>query len=754
MHNKIKQLLVQYSQEKDSGLYKALDEVSKEYEGIYNELLEENRKVDEYDIELRAIIAELNATNEKLAEKNTQLEEFDMEIRAMNEELRAANEELQQKNIQLEEYRKRLEATMRAGNLAWWEMNIKTGAVKFNEQKTRMLGYNSPGFKHYSDFTKLVHPDDYEPMMEAMIKCMKATLVYSADYRIKASNGEYKWFHDIGVVTATDDNGKPLMVTGVVIDITERKNSEEQLKQRIKYEENLAHFSNTLLLSSENAINRALEYILDASATARVYIFENFTDENGALCMKQTHEICAEGVKPENNNPTLQHIDYEKEGFARWKKELANNNLISGNIDHFPKEEQEILALQNIQSILVIPIWVNKKWFGFIGFDNIYRKRDWNQNDIRLLKTISEIIGIYIENRQKEKAIINQNEELQKLNATKDKFFSIISHDLKNPFTTLLGMSESLMNNYEQYPDEKRKEQIQAIGDSSKKTFKLLETLLVWSRTQTGRIKFNPQEIALEDLINENLQFHTNTAKAKNISLEKEGTSGVFVKGDYVMLNTVIRNLVSNAIKFTPGGGKIIIGNKNENKDEVLCYVKDSGIGITPENKKKLFRVDQGFSSKGTNQEKGTGLGLIISKEFIEKHGGEIGVESKPNEGTTFYFTLKKIKKQEIGVDDCFSDPAILIRDINNNEETKQDFINRVVPVFKETKGKYSAKGIKKFTYLLKGFGEKHNISTLNDFAVMIEKHLESFDIPKINACFTEFEKTLEAVETPNPRSG
>lgn len=871
MHNKIKQLLIEYNKEKDSGLYKALEEVSKEYENIYNELLEKNRKVEEYDVELRAMNAELNEANEKLVVKNTRLEEFDAELREMNEEFKATNEKLKQKNIQLEEYRTRLEATMRAGNLAWWEMNIITGAVRFNEQKTKMLGYKTKDFKHYTDFTNLVHPDDYEPMMEAMRECINTTLIYSIDYRIKASNGAYKWFHDIGVVTATDDNGKPLVVTGVVIDITRRKNTEEklrqreekfrnlfdnmndmvfihdmegyfkevnhkaviktgylkhellkmnvldldkqldpnvkqdllskieqqgfalfdsklftkqdvpvptevharkinyegkaavlsisrditerkkhekQLKQRIKYEEKLAHFSNTLLLSSKNSINRALEYILDASATSSIYIFENFTDENGALCMKQTYEICAKGVKPEINKPQLQHLDYKKDGLERWKEELSNNNIIKGSIEDFPKKEQDILSPQHIQSILVIPIWVNKEWFGFIGFDDNQQKRQWSKDDIRLLRTISEIIGIYIENRQKEKAIISQNKELQKLNATKDKFFSIIAHDLKNPFTTLLGMSESLMNNYNQYPDEKRKEQIQAIGDSSKKTFKLLETLLVWSRTQTGRIKFNPQEIALDDLISENIHLFSNVANAKNICLEKDITNGIFVKGDYEMLNTVIRNLLSNAIKFTPEGGKVKVGSKNKNKDEVLCYVKDTGIGITPENKKKLFRIDQNFSCKGTNQEKGTGLGLILSKEFIEKHGGEIGVVSKPKEGATFYFTLKKVKKQEVNMDNCFLDPKKLTRDICKSEEIKNEFINQVIPVFKETNGKYSAKGIKKFALVVKDFGGKHNISQLIDFAIRIEKYLESFDIPKINACFAEFEKNL------NPRSG
>ncbi len=184
----------------------------------------------------------------------------------------------------------------------------------------------------------------------------------------------------------------------IVRDFTEQHRAETILATRLRYEAGLASCSQTLLAApvSADALTEALHHLLEASEVSRVYIFENFDDEHDGLCMRQTHEACSPDVKPEINNPILQHLPY-KDGFNRWQQELAKGNAISGIVEDFPQAERDVLEPQNILSILVIPIFISSHWYGFIGFDDTRSKRTWNEDDIRLLRTAAEIIGSFLE---------------------------------------------------------------------------------------------------------------------------------------------------------------------------------------------------------------------------------------------------------------------------------------------------------------------------------------------------------------------
>ncbi|MFC2152704.1 response regulator [Bacteroidota bacterium] len=234
--------------------------------------------------------------------------------------------------------------------------------------------------------------------------------------------------------------------------------------------------------------------------------------------------------------------------------------------------------------------------------------------------------------------------EIKLLNATKDKFFSIIAHDLKSPFSALLGFSELLLENHATYDDEERETYIKFINDGSIKTYKLVENLLTWARSQSGRIEFTPEKINIETLINEIVSLLTETAGNKEIKLIANTQNNLFLHADKNMLDTVIRNLISNAIKFTPKGGDITITSKTitdkNNQQFAEISVKDSGVGISPEIQTKLFKITENVTTKGTEKEAGTGLGLILCKEFIEKHSGKIWVESEVDKGSKFIFTV------------------------------------------------------------------------------------------------------------------
>lgn len=232
-------------------------------------------------------------------------------------------------------------------------------------------------------------------------------------------------------------------------------------------------------------------------------------------------------------------------------------------------------------------------------------------------------------------------ESLVELNATKDKFFSIVAHDLKDPVQYLVLAADALYNNYDAFGDEKRKDYISRFYNNSHLLSELLVNLLDWARSQRGKIGVNPQNIDLQALARENVQLLEAGASEKNVAVSSQVEPGVSAFADENMVRAVIRNLVANAVKFTPGGGEVKIEAASKpDRDLVEISVTDTGVGIPKENLEKLFRIDAMHSTKGTAGEKGAGLGLILCKEFIEKNNGTITATSQINKGTTFKITL------------------------------------------------------------------------------------------------------------------
>jgi len=266
----------------------------------------------------------------------------------------------------------------------------------------------------------------------------------------------------------------------------------------------------------------------------------------------------------------------------------------------------------------------------FLGF--VYRFL-LHQRTNKLLSTQNEQIKIANQNLKE------SEKNLRELVDTKNKFFRIISHDLKNPFTSLLSISEMIHENYDLVDDEEKQIGIRKIHESVKHIFTLLENLLTWSRSQTGNIQFIPEVFNLSELISESVNLYKTSAEKKQIKLVNECCGELSVIADRNMCSSVLRNLLNNALKFSYADSQITIRvNPKENFHEI--QVIDQGIGIDHENLEKLFRVDLKYKSTGTSGEKGTGLGLLLCKEFIEINGGQIKVESQINKGSIFSFTL------------------------------------------------------------------------------------------------------------------
>lgn len=297
--------------------------------------------------------------------------------------------------------------------------------------------------------------------------------------------------------------------------------------------------------------------------------------------------------------------------YLRYKKER--------NLKRTIEEQNKIVNNKNIE--------LNEK-----------NKQITNQN-LELESLNAELTDRNIEITQNQEELINLNIQLSELNNTKDKFFSIIAHDLKNPFAGLYINAELLSFYYDNFSEEERKKNIDKLLFSAKQLKELLENLLQWSRTQLGKMTFDPQETNINKLIVDSINLLKNNAEDKNIKINYKSKDNISSVVDSNMISTVLQNLITNAIKFTYENGEIDIISTIDN-NQVIVEIKDNGVGIKENDLEKLFRLDSNFSTIGTSNEKGTGLGLILCKEFIEKNNGMIWVVSEYGKGSSFKFTL------------------------------------------------------------------------------------------------------------------
>jgi signal transduction histidine kinase len=275
-------------------------------------------------------------------------------------------------------------------------------------------------------------------------------------------------------------------------------------------------------------------------------------------------------------------------------------------------------------------------------------KRLKDERDLLEKKVHERTLQIELKNAeilQKNETLNGLNEELRALNNTKDKFFSIIAHDLRNPFNSIIGLTDIVLGNLVEPGQERTRKTVVDIREASRHAFDLLQNLLIWARSQTGNLDFKPTTFDLTERIDDNIILVQGQAARKNIILLNHTDNPVVITGDIQMINTILRNLLTNAIKFTPHDGNVEVYVLQEN-GWIIIRVCDNGVGITPEIMDKIFRLDSKYTHKGTDQERGSGLGLILCKEFAEKHGGTISVESEPGKGSCFYVKLPETPDQ------------------------------------------------------------------------------------------------------------
>lgn len=283
-------------------------------------------------------------------------------------------------------------------------------------------------------------------------------------------------------------------------------------------------------------------------------------------------------------------------------------------------------------------IWLSENY-------RAYRDEDGKAASV---EAISNDISEYIEVRDE---LESKNDQIKDLLLEKDKFISIISHDLRSPFTSLLGFSEILLKQSDLSSDESM-EYVGYIHEASKTQLQFINNLLDWSRLQMGKIQLEPSRVRLIDVISNSQSLATRDAIAKNITIDRTIPEGLFVNADGRLLGEVVTNLLDNAIKFSHENSRIEITANSFKEGKVEVIIRDQGVGIPEEHHGKLFRIDEKFIQKGTSGDKGAGMGLNLVKEIIDKHEGEVWFYSKENEGSEFHFTISEAQNVILIVED------------------------------------------------------------------------------------------------------
>jgi signal transduction histidine kinase len=280
------------------------------------------------------------------------------------------------------------------------------------------------------------------------------------------------------------------------------------------------------------------------------------------------------------------------------------------------------------------------KSLGLLGLIANYNNSSKNNLILRLQKT--EELNVYLEN-----LVEQRTKELNEVVGTNAKFVSIIAHDLRSPFCSILIVLEKLKESLNDHDINEIEKYVNMAFNSAYRTLNLLDNLLAWTISQNREKKFNPVKINLHDVLIDEIECINISAKQKQIRLNYSITSNVNILADLQMVKTILRNLISNAIKFTNNGGEITV-TVLKSKQFIEIAIKDTGIGISSEAQRRLFKIDEFHSTPGTNNEKGTGLGLLLCKEFVEINGGNIWIESEPGKGSEFKFTLPRYLKKQV----------------------------------------------------------------------------------------------------------
>jgi PAS domain S-box-containing protein len=589
----------------------------------------------------------------------------------------------------------------------FWTHDLKTDQLLFISSKYELVFgrtteslYQNPG-----SFLKSIHKDDREYVKKAYKRMLTGTGM-DMEYRIIDPSGNEKQIWTRSFVIR-DDRNKPSLSIGTAQDITERKKSQHEkdlLAAIVENVEDHAVIKDTNLKviasNSANTLAAGKKTASQLIGKTDLEIYGDFDhvrqymdDDRKAMKLKHGETLVSDQVFVYPNGRKI-HSLVKKFPVYDEQNKLIGVASISRDVTDYKNTLKELYKSEHKYRLLIDNqgegigmvnpddkfIFVNPKAeeifgvasgkligktvFDFLSPEN--RKFIRDQTNLRKNGAQNtyelEIIRPDKEKRQILVTATPQFEEgefsgtfavfrdmegwkTQETSSANDKFISIIAHDLKNPLSSITGFSDLLMKDYSSYDQEEVLTFVKMIHGASRQAQNLLNNLLDWSRSQTGRIRFEPGDIDLSQVLESVFKLYKLNAHEKNLQLDIRVSKGSMAYGDQNMVSTIVRNLISNAIKFTRPGGRITVSSKSS-RNETQFIVADTGIGIPEELTGKLFRIDEQVTRTGTANEEGTGLGLILCMEFARRNNGTLGVRSKPGKGSTFTLRLPRQKPE------------------------------------------------------------------------------------------------------------
>ena len=507
----------------------------------------------------------------------------------------------------------------------------------------KITGFSRTNFiEGVQTFTNLIVPEDRANVIETIKKAVSRNQSFEVEYRIEDAEGNVRWLHEKGMAI-TKDGVNDIIIQGVIVDVTDQMNAIQEVMVRDRFLQGVADAVRELLIGNDTleSISKSLRIVGFSSMVDSAFIFRNEpSDDEDIRYTSHLYEWHKDSIEPVKRDD-LQMVEYEKIS-SRWYFTLKDKNVISGNKNDFPRDEQKLFEWLDLESMLIVPVFTRDDFWGFIGFGLRGKKMKWIDSHMAIFKAYAVTLGIIIAKEMDAALLKEAKESAEAATRMKSDFLARMSHEIRTPMNAILGWTHLAI---EKSKDDTNIEYLKRIQSGSKSLLGIINDILDFSKIEAGKLSIEKIPFDLEKVFSDMSDMVSYRAFKKGIEFVYNIAPDVplNVYGDPLRISQILINLVNNAVKFTDEGYVVasvkVLKQEGENV-ELLFEVKDTGIGIKPEHQKALFDSFTQADVSTTRKFGGTGLGLPICKRLTGLMNGKIWVESEYGTGSSFKFTL------------------------------------------------------------------------------------------------------------------